>query len=149
MVTSVAVLTLAGSKPCRLPALGRDPDGERAEQHVGQVDDGEGQEELAHRIAAGHPALVPPELGSYNFSSAVETGLAISAPPPKPMIAMPGGQAGPVREPFDQGGHRRDVADAQADAADDAVAQVDQPELVGEDAQRADQEAASPEQRPR
>jgi hypothetical protein len=30
-----------------------------------------------------------PELGSYIFSSAVETGLAIRAPPPKPMMAMP------------------------------------------------------------
>ncbi len=30
-----------------------------------------------------------PELGSYILSRAVETGLAIRAPPPKPMMAMP------------------------------------------------------------
>jgi hypothetical protein len=54
------------------------------------------------------------------------------------MIAMP---VGAVGEPLDQRGHRRDVADAEADAADDAVAEDDQPVLPGRDAERGDQEA--------
>ena len=41
-----------------------------------------------------------------------------------------GGQARPVREPLDQRGDRGDVADAEPDAADDAVAEVDQPQLA-------------------
>ena len=47
-----------------------------------------------------------------------------------------GGQARTVREPLDQRRDRRDVADAEADAADHAVAEVDEPQLVGGDAER-------------
>src|SRR5699024_5804521 len=46
-----------------------------------------------------------------------------------------GGQSGAVREPFHQRRHRRDVADAQTDSADDAVAEVDQPQLTSDDAE--------------
>src|SRR5680860_1518219 len=44
-----------------------------------------------------------------------------------------GGHPRPVGEPLDQRGHRRDVADTQPDAADEAVAEVDQPQLLGGD----------------
>ena len=47
-----------------------------------------------------------------------------------------GGQARAVREPLDQRRDRRDVADAEADAADDAVPEVDQPQLARADAER-------------
>ncbi len=42
-----------------------------------------------------------------------------------------GGEAGAVGEPLDQGGDGRDVAEAEADAADDAVAEIDEGELCG------------------
>ena len=92
----------------------------------------------------GSVASKPP---SYIASSLLSTGDATSAPPPKPMIAKPGGETRTVREPLDQRGHRRDVADAEADAADDAVAEVEQPELAGGDAGGADQEADRPVKR--
>ena len=49
----------------------------------------------------------------------------MSAPPPKPMIARPVAMPRPVGEPFHQRRDRRDVAEAQPDPADHAVAQVD------------------------
>src|SRR6185437_14105566 len=47
-------------------------------------------------------------------------------------------------EPFDQGRDRRDVADAERDAAEHAVAEIDQPELVGGGADGGDEETAGP-----
>ena len=58
-----------------------------------------------------------------------------------------GRHAAPVREPFDQRRHRRDVAEAEADAADHARAQPQQPELMRVDADRAEEETAAPAQR--
>ena len=47
-----------------------------------------------------------------------------------------GRHARPVGEPFDQRRHRRDVAEAEAAAAKDAVAEIDDPEIVDIDAER-------------
>ena len=55
-----------------------------------------------------------------------------------------GRHAGPVGEPFDQGRDRRDVAEPEADAAEHAVAEIDDPQLVQIDAERGDEEAAAP-----
>ena len=55
-----------------------------------------------------------------------------------------GRHATPVREPADQGTDGRDVAQPQAAAADDAVAEIQEPELVREDADAADEKAAAP-----
>ena len=55
-----------------------------------------------------------------------------------------GRHAAPVREPFDQGRHRRDIAKAKTDAADDAEAKPEQPELVDIDGVGADQKTAAP-----
>ncbi len=57
-----------------------------------------------------------------------------------------GRHAGAVREPFDQRRDRRDVADAERDAAEHAVAEIDDPEIVDVDAERGDEEAAGPAQ---
>ena len=49
------------------------------------------------------------------------------------------GQAGrharPVGKPFDKSRDRRDVAEAQANASDDAVTKVEQPDVMDGDAQ--------------
>ena len=60
-----------------------------------------------------------------------------------------GGHAGAVGEPFDQRRNRRDVAEAQADAADHAVAEINEPELVDVNAQCGDEETAAETARPR
>ncbi len=58
-----------------------------------------------------------------------------------------GGHAAPVREPFHQRRHRRDVAEAEADAADHAGAEPEQPKLMRVDADRAEEEATAPADR--
>ena len=49
-----------------------------------------------------------------------------------------GRHAAPVGEPFDERRDRRDVAEAEADAADDARAEPHQPQLMDVDAQAAE-----------
>src|SRR5205085_10638931 len=50
-------------------------------------------------------------------------------------------------EPFDERADWRDVAEAQADAADHAGTKPHEPKLMDVDAERADQQAAAPAQR--
>jgi hypothetical protein len=38
--------------------------------------------------------------------------------------------AGPIGEPFDQGRDRRNVAEAETDAANETIAEIDDPELM-------------------
>ena len=57
-----------------------------------------------------------------------------------------GRHAALVREPLDQGRHRRDIAQAQTDTADHAGADPHQPDLVGIDTQRGNQQTATPAQ---
>jgi hypothetical protein len=57
------------------------------------------------------------------------------------------GHAALVREPLDQGRDRRDIAQPQADTADHPRAQPHQPDLVGINPQRRNQQAATPAQR--
>ena len=53
------------------------------------------------------------------------------------------GHAGAIREPLDQRRYRRDVADAEPAAAQHAVAQIEQPQLMQMNAERGDEEAAA------
>ena len=55
-----------------------------------------------------------------------------------------GRHARAIGEPFDQRRDRRDVADAEAAAAEHAVADVDEPQRVGVDADRRQEESAGP-----
>ena len=55
-----------------------------------------------------------------------------------------GRHAAPVREPFDQRRDRRNIAKAQADAADHAERQPQQPELMDDRRRAPRQEAAAP-----
>src|SRR5215468_5252867 len=55
-----------------------------------------------------------------------------------------GRHAAAVREPFDEGRDRRDVAEAEAAAADDARAKPHQPKLVDIDAECRNQKATAP-----
>lgn len=55
-----------------------------------------------------------------------------------------GRHAPPVREPAEEGGDGRDIAEAEADAAEHAVAEVEHRERVGVDPAGGDQQAAAP-----
>ena len=79
--------------------------------------------------------------------SQTESGEAIKAPPPNPMIAMPVAMPGPIGEPADQRRDRRDVADAETNAAEHAVAEIDDPQAVEINADRRDDKAAGPTER--
>src|SRR6185312_1689307 len=50
---------------------------------------------------------------------------------------------GTIRKPFDEGGYRRDVADAETAAAQHAVTQVQQPQLVQMNSEGRHDEAAA------
>ena len=58
-----------------------------------------------------------------------------------------GRHAWAVGKPFDQGRHRRDVADTEPAAAEHAVAEIDEPDIVDVNADRGGNEAAGPAQR--
>jgi hypothetical protein len=58
-----------------------------------------------------------------------------------------GCHAAAVREPTDQGADRGYVAETEAAATDDAVTEIDQPELVLDDAEAANEIAPAPAQR--
>ena len=57
------------------------------------------------------------------------------------------GHAAPVRKPPDERRHRRDVPDAKAASAQDAVPQIDHPKFVQVDADATHDEPAAPEER--
>ncbi len=63
------------------------------------------------------------------------------------MMAMPVAMPRRSGKPLHQRRHRRDVAEAETDAADHAGAEPQQPELMGVDADRAEEETAAPAQR--
>ncbi len=71
----------------------------------------------------------------------------MKAPPPKPMIAMPVAMPGAIGKPFHQGGNRRDVTEPEPAAAEHAVAEIDQPELVPPDPKSGNDEAAAKTER--
>src|SRR5690606_11086639 len=53
------------------------------------------------------------------------------------------GYSAPVGKPFDECGYGRDVTDAQPNAAQDPVAEIDQPQLVQLQTERRHQKAAA------
>ena len=128
VVTSGLALSLAGSKPSGRQPSGRHPDVEDAVHHH-EVHDAERDEELRHRRAVrdrgGVGRVVVRVVPGQQLA---DTGWRQRAAA-EAHDRHAGGQPGPVREPLDQRGHRRDVADAQPDPADHAVAEVEQPQL--------------------
>src|SRR4029078_260063 len=65
-------------------------------------------------------------------------------PAPKAHDGHAGRHARTVREPFDQRRDRRNVADAEAAAAEHTIADVDEPKCVGVDADRRKEESTGP-----
>ena len=76
-------------------------------------------------------SATPTWVGVANMlMSQTESGAAIIAAAAEAHDRHAGRHAGPVGKPFDQRRYRRNVADAEADAADHAVAEIDEPELM-------------------
>jgi hypothetical protein len=115
-----------------LPAVGRYADGEDAEHHEDEVEDahgdhGVGNGGLARGFEVGHE-VAGERTADHGSAAEAHDGEA-------------GGEAGAVGEPLDEGGDGGDVAEAETDASDDAVAEVDEPKLMAAGSEGGDDEA--------
>ncbi|MNE25137.1 hypothetical protein D3C80_1184580 [compost metagenome] len=126
-----------GAPAFGLPAGRRHSVSQRAGSHEHEVDRRHGDEALpyAHFVLV---AKMPHQRGGQRCTD--------HGPAAEAHDRHAGGHAAFVREPLDQGRHRRNVAQAQADTADHAGAQPHQPQLVGFYANGRDQHAAAPAQ---
>ncbi len=122
----------------RLPAVGWHAVAEGSAKHEHQVDRRQRQEGLPHAVGAARREVLHQQRRQRraDHGAAAETH-----------DGEAGGHAAAVGEPLDQGRDRGDVAQPQADAAEHAGAQPDDPQLVGVDADRAHHQAAAPAQR--
>jgi len=123
---------------CRRPTRGRHAIAEGAQQHRDEVQQRHGHERRRHAHAARRGEVLHQPVGQrrtdHRAAAESHDGKA-------------GGHAASIGKPLDQRGHGRDVAQAEAEAADHAAAQPQQPELVQMHAQRAQQQSARPAQR--
>ena len=122
------------------PALGMpvdrgDADQPGAEGHGGGVEGGHGEEGFGGALTwvgaggfeMGHELLGE---GASDEGASTEAHDGHSC-----------GHAGSIGEPAHEGGDGGDIAEAEADAADQAVADVEEPELVGADSESGEDEA--------
>ena len=135
-VTSVRRCLLLRVPALGPPAVGGQPHGERAERHHREVDRRQAQEGGRDRVRRRRPERVEQRVGERRRDERAAA---------EAHDRQPGGQAGTVGEPLDQRRDGRDVADPEADAAEHAVAEVDEPELVERHAAGAHDEAERPE----
>lgn len=121
--------------PIRTPVGWRDAIAESAGHHEDKIDRRHDDQSLPDADAFRRLEIVhqPVSQGRANHGAAAEAH-----------DRHAGGHAATIREPFDQGGDRRDVAEAKTDAANDASAQPHQPELVRVNADCRDNHAATP-----
>ena len=119
----------------RLPARRRHAHDQRADHHEHEIHAAEHDEGIEHADIGCRrkQAHQPDRQRRSDQGAAAETH-----------DRHPGGHARPIRKPFHQGRDRRDVADAERAAADHAIAEIDDPEIVQVDAERGDQERAGP-----
>ena len=130
------LVALAVGRPAfRTPAVGGHSHRERPEHHQHEVDGAERQERrrdgVRGVVGEGAQQRVRQRRGDQRAAAEAHD-------------REPRREPRTVREPLDQRRDGRDVADSQPDAADDAVAEVHEPELGRRDAERADHEARAP-----
>ena len=118
----------------RLPVFRRNANGQRADHHGREVDQAHQGEGFDDADRGGRLEGVHQENGQRcaDHRAAAEAH-----------DGQTGGEAAAIGEPLDQRGHRRDVAEAETDAAEHPIAEIDQPYLVEMDAERRDEEAAA------
>ena len=127
----------------RRPALGppagrRNAIAERADHHEHEVDHAHRDEGFPDADRGRGLEIVHQQVGQRR----ADHGAAAEA-----HDGHAGRHAAAIGEPFHQRRHRRDVAEAKADAADHAGAEPQQPELMRVDADRAEEQTAAPAQR--
>src|SRR5689334_10901262 len=128
-------LGLGWSSPAfRLPSRRRDADREDAEHHGDEINRAHGKESLLYAQVV------------IRFKSCHEIGgqrRANKRPSAKAHDGHASRHTRTVWEPLNQGGNRRDVANAKTNAANHSIAQIDQPELVNMDANGRDEKSAT------
>ena len=120
----------------RLPARGGDANNHRTDHHEDEVGATENDEGFQHADVSGRGELVhqPDRQRRGDQRAAAEAH-----------DGHPGRHARTIWKPLHQRRDRRDVADAECAAAEHAVAQIDDPELVQGDADGRNHEAAGPQ----
>src|SRR5690606_2640667 len=118
----------------RLPALGRNADRQGAYGHGNEIEHAHDDKGLRHTDAGRALEIIhetDAERRTYHGAAAeTHDGKA-------------GGHAAPVGKPFDQRRDRRYITQAQTAAAKHAVAQIEQPDLMGVDTDGRDDETAA------
>ena len=128
-------LRLGGSHPAfRLPSRLRHPDGKDAKHHGDKVDRAHDQESLLDAQIVIRAEVVHEVSGQR---SAYERASA------KAHDRHSCRHARAIREPLDQRRNRRNVANPQANAANHAIAKIDEPELMDLHADSGNKEAAA------
>ena len=132
-------LGAGGRRPARrAPAGRRQAIAEGAPQHEHEIDEAHGHEGLPDADRGRGGEVIHQDGGER----AADHGA-----PAEAHDRHAGRHAAAIREPFDQGRDRRDVAEPEAATADDAGAEPHQPKLMDIDADRGDHEAAAPAER--
>ena len=124
--------------PFRLPAIRRHPVAECAAQHEHEIDGRQREECLPNAYVCGCLEV----LHQNNGERRADHGAAAKA-----HDGHSGGHAALVRKPLNESGDRRNVAEAEPYAADDARAEPHQPKLVITHAECGNTEAAAPAKR--
>ena len=132
-------LLLARRRPAvGLPAGRRHAIAEGADHHEDEIDHAHHHEGLPDADIGRGLEVVHQDVGERR----ADHGAAAEA-----HDGHAGRHAAAVGKPFDQRRHRRDVAEAETDAADHAGAEPHQPELVDVNPEGAEQQAAAPAER--
>ena len=130
-------IRLRGRSPAlRAPSGRRNAIAERADQHEEEVDCSHCQESLPNADVGRCLEIIHQQVGE----GCTDHGAAAEA-----HDGHAGCHAAPIREPFHQRGHGRDVTKAEAQSANHAGAEPQQPQLMADDADRAEHEAAAPQ----
>ena len=121
--------------PAGRPSGGRQAVAERADHHRAEVDHAHHDERLPHADRRGRGELSHQQIGQRraDHRAAAETHDRQSCRHPAS-----------IGKPLDEGGHGRDVSEAQAASADDPRAEPEHPELMQIDARGGHEEPAAP-----
>lgn len=118
-----------------LPAGRRHADGHRAEDHEAKVH-GAHHEECLHHAGGVRRRKMPEQFAAERRTDERASAEAHDRHPRR--------HAGPVGKPFHERRDGRDVAEPEADSADDSVAEQHEPKLVQLDAETRDEESPAP-----
>ena len=129
-------MRILGRRPAgRRPPRRRETEGERAQKHGDEIEQTHHHEGLPDADRRG---------GGEAAHERIRQGRRDHGAPSESHDRHAGRHAAPVREPLDERRHGRHVPEAEPAASDDAVAQIDEADLVPGHAERGDEKAAAP-----